>query len=137
MRALYLRQVNLLAGGIREEQVNECIAEDGGNFVDGLIEHGVTIAHRRSPWKTTHDDLRLAVESASGGCDRHGVLPCALTIYAAASRFVRLGVPTTHRLPEACYRQRAWKLGDTRQPYSGHICRLTFFVRAQEEGTRK
>ena len=49
MRALYLRQVNLLAGRIREEQADECITEDGGNLVDGLIECGVVIAHERFP----------------------------------------------------------------------------------------
>jgi len=27
---------------------------------------------------TTHDDLRFAVETASGGWDGHGVLPCPL-----------------------------------------------------------
>jgi hypothetical protein len=35
-----------------------------------LIERGVAIAHERSPLETTHDDLRLAVEPASGGCDQ-------------------------------------------------------------------
>ena len=89
MRALYLRQVNLRAGRSREEQAHECIAEDDGNFVDGSIEHSVAIAHERSPWKTTHDDLRFAVEPASGGCDRRGVLPCPLTIYAARVPVVR------------------------------------------------
>jgi hypothetical protein len=48
MRALF-RQVNLLTGRIPEEQADERIAEDGGNFVDGLIKHGVTITHERSP----------------------------------------------------------------------------------------
>jgi len=69
MRALCLRQVNLLAGRIREEQADECIAEDGGNLGNGTVESGVAIAHERSPWKTTHDDLRLAVDASSGGCD--------------------------------------------------------------------
>ena len=92
MRALYLRQVNLRAGRSREEQADECIAQDGGNFVDGLIERGVAIAHERSPLETTQDDLRFAVEPASGGCDRRGVVPCPLTIYAAQVGFVRPGV---------------------------------------------
>lgn len=107
IRALRLREVNLPDGRMREEQAHECIAQNGGHLTDGLIERGVAIAHERSPWKTTHDDLRLAVETPSGGCDRRGVLPRSLTIYAAASRFVRLGVPTTYSLPEACYPQRA------------------------------
>jgi hypothetical protein len=69
MRALYLRQVNLLAGRIGEEQPDEGIAEDGGDFGNGAVEGGVAIAHERSPWKTTHDDLRLAVDASSGGYD--------------------------------------------------------------------
>jgi hypothetical protein len=89
MRALCLRQVNFLAGRIREEQADECVAEDGGDLVNGAVEGGVTIAHERSPWKTTHDDLRLAVDASSGGFDRLGVVPCPLTIYAARVRVVR------------------------------------------------
>ena len=49
MRALYLRQVNLLVGRVGEEQPDECIAEDGSDFGSGLIERGVVIAHERSP----------------------------------------------------------------------------------------
>jgi hypothetical protein len=49
MRALCLRQVNLRAGRIREEQADECIAEDGGNLGNGAVESGVVIAHERSP----------------------------------------------------------------------------------------
>jgi len=41
---------------------------------------------------TTHDDLRLAVETPSGGWNRRGVLPCLLTIFAARFRNVRPGV---------------------------------------------
>jgi hypothetical protein len=66
MRALRLREVNLPDGRIGEDQADECIAEGGGDLADGIIERGVAIAHERSPWKTTHDDLRLAVEPASG-----------------------------------------------------------------------
>ena len=40
-------------------------------------------------WKTTHDDLRLAVDASSGGFDRLGVVPCSLTIYAARVRVVQ------------------------------------------------
>jgi hypothetical protein len=61
MRALCLPQVNWRAG-LRKEVADECIAENGGDFVNGGVEGGVAIAHERSPWKTTHDDLRLAVE---------------------------------------------------------------------------
>ena len=89
MRALCLRQVNFLAGRIREEQADECVAEDGGDLVNGAVEGGVAIAHERSPWKTTHDDLRLAVDTSSGGFDRLGFVPCPLTIYAARVRVVR------------------------------------------------
>jgi hypothetical protein len=60
MRALYLRQVNLLAGHIGEEQSDECIAEDGGDFGNGAVEGGVAVAHERSPWKTTHDDPTIS-----------------------------------------------------------------------------
>jgi hypothetical protein len=82
MRALCLRQVNLVAGRIREEQADECIAQDGGDFEYGAVEDGVAIAHERSPWKTTHDDLRLAVDAPSGGSYRRGISPRPLTIYA-------------------------------------------------------
>lgn len=46
-----------------------------GDIVDGLVERCVTIAHERSPWQTTHDDLRLAVGPASGGGGWRGELP--------------------------------------------------------------
>jgi hypothetical protein len=59
--------------------------------VYGFVERSIAIAHERSPLETTHDDLRLAVEPASGGCDRPGVVPCPLTIYAARARVVRVG----------------------------------------------
>ncbi|MDP3001021.1 MAG: hypothetical protein Q8N47_26300 [Bryobacterales bacterium] len=88
-QGLCFQQVNFVAGWIREEQPDQCIAEDCSDFVNGAVEGGVAIAHERSPWKTTHDDLRLAVEPSSGGCDRRGVVPCLLTIYAARVRFVR------------------------------------------------
>jgi hypothetical protein len=97
MRALCLRQVNLVAGRIRKEQAYECSAEDGGDFGDGVVEDGVVISHERSPWKTTHDDLRLAVDASPGGCDRPGVLPCLLTIYVRSGRFVRAGLPIVWR----------------------------------------
>ena len=83
MRALCLREVNLPDGRIEEDQAHEGVAEDGGGLVDGLIERGIAIAHERSPWETTRDDLRLAVEPASGGSDRRGLLPRSLTILAA------------------------------------------------------
>jgi hypothetical protein len=38
-----------VAGWIREEQPDQCIAEDGSDFVNGAIEGGVAIAHERSP----------------------------------------------------------------------------------------
>ena len=65
------------------------MAATSGN---GAVEGGVAIAHERSPWKTTHDDLRLAVDASSGGSDRRGFVPCPLTIYAVWAGFVRLGV---------------------------------------------
>jgi hypothetical protein len=65
MRALCLREVNRRG----QKQAHEGVAEDSGDLADGLIERGVVIAHERSPWKTTHDDLRFAVEPASGGWD--------------------------------------------------------------------
>ncbi len=72
MRALRLWEVNSPDGRSGEDQAHEGVAQDGGNLGDGLIERGIVIAHERSPLKTTHDDLRLAVEPASGGCDRRG-----------------------------------------------------------------
>jgi hypothetical protein len=92
MKALCLRQVNLGAGS-REEKADECIAENGGNLGNGAVEGGLAIAHEGSPWKTTHDDLRLAVDASSGGCDGGGVVPCPLTIYAVRVRAVRPGMP--------------------------------------------
>jgi hypothetical protein len=68
MRALCLWEVNRRG----QKQAHEGIAEDGGDLADGLIERGVVFAHERSPWKTTHDDLRSAVETPSGGQNRRG-----------------------------------------------------------------
>jgi hypothetical protein len=51
--------------------------------VDGVVERRIVIGHERSPIETTHNDLRLAVETLSGG------LP--LTIYAEHLESVRLG----------------------------------------------
>jgi hypothetical protein len=39
---------------------------------------------------TTHDDLRFAVETPSGGWDRRGLLPRPFTIFAARFPVVRL-----------------------------------------------
>jgi hypothetical protein len=89
IRALCLREVNLFTGRIGEEKTDECIAEEGGDFGNSFVERGITIAHERSPSETTHDDLRLAVEPASGGCSWRGVLPRSSTIYAAQVRIVR------------------------------------------------
>jgi hypothetical protein len=74
MRALRLWEVNLPDGRSGEDQAHEGVAEDGGDLMDGLIERGIAFAHERSPWETTHDDLRLAVEPASGGGDRRGLV---------------------------------------------------------------
>ena len=105
MRALRLREVNLLDGGIREEQADECIAEDGGDFVDGLIERGVAIAHERSPLETTHDDLRLAVEPASGGCDQRGLVAAFVNYIrrAGASRPGRVWTIWAAPLTNSCF----------------------------------
>jgi len=62
MRALRLQEVNWEVGRFGEQQADECIAENGGGLADSLIERGVAIVHERSPWKTTHDDLRFAVD---------------------------------------------------------------------------
>lgn len=105
MRALYLRQVNPLAGRIGEEQPDEGVAEDGGDFGYGAVEGGVAVAHERSPWETTHDDLRLAVDPSSGGCGRRGVVPCPLTIYAGRVRVVR----ATVLLPPCAERFNAYR----------------------------
>ncbi|MEB2363708.1 MAG: hypothetical protein OZ929_20395 [Bryobacterales bacterium] len=93
MRALCLREVNLPDERSGENQAHDCIAENGGDLADGLIERGVAFAHERSPSETTHDDLRLAVEPASGGYDWRGLVPRSLTMYAAWERFVRHGRP--------------------------------------------
>jgi hypothetical protein len=60
-------------GVIREKKAQEGVAQDRGNFADCLIQRGVVIAHGGVLSETTHDDLRFAVESASGECDRRGV----------------------------------------------------------------
>jgi len=83
MRALCLWEVNLRVRRIEEKQAHKRIAEDGGGLADRLVERGIVIVHERSPWKTTHDDLRDAAETPSGGWDRRGAQPRLLTIYAA------------------------------------------------------
>jgi hypothetical protein len=75
MRALCLRQVNQSVGRFREDQTEERIGEDGRGLADGLIERGIAIGHERSPLKTTHNDLRLAVETLSGGRCRRQINP--------------------------------------------------------------
>ena len=72
MRALYLRQVNWPSGRFREEQAHQGFAENCGGSSDGIVERGVAIGHERSPWKTTHNDLRLTVDALSGGRYRRG-----------------------------------------------------------------
>ena len=49
MSALSLPKVNRSLGRFGEEEAHECIGQDGGCLVDGLIERGVAIAHERSP----------------------------------------------------------------------------------------
>jgi len=61
-------------------------------LANGGVERGVAIGHERSPWKTTHNDLRFAVDALPGGRYRRGVIPRSLTIYAAKVQTVRLGV---------------------------------------------
>jgi hypothetical protein len=99
MRALRLREVNWREGRIRKDHLHECIAEDGSDLADGFIERGIAFAHERSPWKTTHDDLRSAVETPSGGGDQRGVVPRSLTMYAAQFENVRPGVAPILPLP--------------------------------------
>jgi hypothetical protein len=41
--------------------------------------------------ETTHDDVRFAVEPASGGSSGRGLLPRSLTIYARSLGSVRVG----------------------------------------------
>ncbi len=67
MRALCLCQVNLWMGRFGEEQSEKRIGKNGSGLSDSFIERGVAIVHGRSPMKTTHNDLRLAVETLSGG----------------------------------------------------------------------
>jgi len=67
MRALCLLQLNREAVRFGEEQTHGRIAQDAGGFADRMIERRLAIAHERSPWKTTHDDLRPAVAASSGG----------------------------------------------------------------------
>lgn len=73
-----------------EQHDHEAVILDMMTAFEELF-HGIqfVIAHERSRWETTHDDLRLAVEPASGGSSRRGVLPRPLTIYAARVRVVR------------------------------------------------
>jgi hypothetical protein len=46
MRALCLWEVNWRG----EKQPHECVAQDGGDLFDGLIEPGIVIAHERCPF---------------------------------------------------------------------------------------
>ena len=50
-QGLCFQQVDFVAGWIREEQPDQCIAEDGSDFVNGAVEGGVAIAHERCPWR--------------------------------------------------------------------------------------
>jgi hypothetical protein len=73
IRALCLWEVNFSHARSGEDHVHKHISEDGGGLEDGLIEHGVVITHGGVLSETTHDDLRYAVEPASGGWDRRGM----------------------------------------------------------------
>ena len=50
---LCFRQVNFVAGWIREEQPDQRIAENGSDFVNDAVEGGVAIAQERSPLEDT------------------------------------------------------------------------------------
>lgn len=95
MHALCLGEVNRKRCAFREMEADEDVAEDGCGGLDGLVQRGIVIAHERSPWETTHDDLRWAVEAPSGGSYRPGIPPCLLTIYAAMFESVRPGFRET------------------------------------------
>jgi len=50
LRALCLREVNLWEGRIQEKQAHKRLAENGGDFWNGLNARGVAIAHERRPF---------------------------------------------------------------------------------------
>ena len=69
MRAGILGTVNFLPERFGEAQAHVGGRKNGGDLVYGLGAISIAVDHERSPWKTTHDDLRLAVDASSGGCD--------------------------------------------------------------------
>jgi hypothetical protein len=83
MRALRLLRVKLVLVPNREPETQVSRREKSGDFADGVVERRIVIGHERSPFETTHNDLRLAFEALSGG------LP--FTIYAARFESVRIG----------------------------------------------
>jgi len=83
MTALRLRKVKVVSARNREPEAQVGFRLKSGDFADGVVERRIVIGHERSPFETTHNDLRLAVEALSGGL--------RLTIYAESLKSVRLG----------------------------------------------
>ena len=68
MNALCLGQVNQRRGRFGESDSHENAGKDVGDFTHGMVKDKIVVGHERSPLrKTTHNDLRLAVETLSGG----------------------------------------------------------------------
>jgi len=72
-----------------------CLLEVNGRVTTSAMAFSSAASRSRMSGllrETTHDDLRFAVETPSGGGDRRSMLPRLLTIYAARFRNVRPGV---------------------------------------------
>ena len=83
MSARCLRRGKSFLGFSLEPEAQVGVGEKSSDLSDGFFERVVAIGHERSPFGTTHNDLRLAVDALSGGS--------LLTIYAETLRSVRIG----------------------------------------------
>ena len=90
MSARCLRRGKSFLGFSLEPEAQVGVGEESGDLLNCLFERVVAIGHERSPFGTTHNDLRLAVDALSGGF-RAGLFARSLTIYAERAGSVRLG----------------------------------------------
>ena len=80
---------------IRKTQAQISSGEDYSDLMDRLGPIDIGIVHEQSPW-TTHNGLRFAVETLSGGLLTR-IVPRLLTIYAGIVESVRVGQPRIER----------------------------------------
>ena len=67
MSARCLRRGKSFLAFSLEPEAQVGLGEKSGDLLDGFFERVVAIGHERSPFGTTHNDLRLAVDALSGG----------------------------------------------------------------------